>query len=179
MCHFSNFKRKAHNKEHRIKANSHIHTVSRTAWKDKILEMICKTFNYWGQKELKKADAISQSIHFRWLNVINLKINTTNSTEKQGAKNMQTFWHICCCVAECPLMSVDILGTSWDQCRSTVQYSFTSTETIRLVRTDSPGRPPRLLNSSWTMTACLYSQLLYVPCVDAWTPSRLALADRV
>ena len=27
---------------------------------------------------------------------------------------------------------------------STVQYCFTSTETIRLVRTDSPGRPPRL-----------------------------------
>ena len=49
-------------------------------------------------------------------------------------------------------MSVDILGTSWDQCRSIVQYSFTSTETRRLVRTDSPGRPPRLLHSSWTMT---------------------------
>ena len=36
------------------------------------------------------------------------------------------------------------LGTSWDQCRGTVQYSFTSTETRRLVRADSPGRPPRL-----------------------------------
>ena len=48
-------------------------------------------------------------------------------------------------------MSVDILGTGWDQCRSTVQYSFTSTETRRLVRTDSPGRPPRLSHSSWTM----------------------------
>ena len=41
-------------------------------------------------------------------------------------------------------MSVDILGTSWDQCVSMVQYCFTSTETIKLVRTDSPGRPPRL-----------------------------------
>ena len=42
-------------------------------------------------------------------------------------------------------MSDDILGTSCDQCRSMVQYSFTvSTETRRLVRTDSPGRPPRL-----------------------------------
>ena len=49
-------------------------------------------------------------------------------------------------------MSVDILGTSWYQCRSMVQYSFTSTETRRLVRTDSPGRPPRLSHSSWTMT---------------------------
>ena len=48
-------------------------------------------------------------------------------------------------------MSVDILGTSWDQCRSVVQYSFTSTEARRLVRTESPGRPPRLSHSSWTM----------------------------
>ena len=40
-------------------------------------------------------------------------------------------------------MSADILGTSWDQCRSMVQYCFTSTKTSRLVRTDSPGRPPR------------------------------------
>ena len=48
-------------------------------------------------------------------------------------------------------MSDDILGTSCDQCRSMVQYSFTSTETRRLVRTDSPGRPPRFSHSSWTM----------------------------
>ena len=48
-------------------------------------------------------------------------------------------------------MSADILGTSCDQCRSMVQYSFTSTETKRLVRTDNPGRPPRLSHSSWTM----------------------------
>ena len=32
-----------------------------------------------------------------------------------------------------------------------VQHSFTSTETRKLVRTDSPGRPPRLSHSSWTM----------------------------
>ena len=42
----------------------------------------------------------------------------------------------CCCVA---LMSSDvgwhILRTSWDQCRSMLQYNFTSTETRRLVRT--------------------------------------------
>ena len=58
-------------------------------------------------------------------------------------------------------MSVDILGTSCDQCRSMVQYSFTSTETRRLVRTDSPGRPPRLSYSSWTMTYCCCWSLLY------------------
>ena len=56
------------------------------------------------------------------------------------------------CVAWCPRMSADILGTSWDQCRIMVQYSFTSTETRRLVRTDSPGLPPRLSHSSWTMS---------------------------
>ena len=33
-----------------------------------------------------------------------------------------------------------------------VQYSFTSTETRRLVRTDSPGRTPRLSHSSGTMS---------------------------
>ena len=49
-------------------------------------------------------------------------------------------------------MSVDILGTSWDECVSMVQYCFTSTETIRFVRTESPGRPPRLSHSSWTLT---------------------------
>ena len=48
-------------------------------------------------------------------------------------------------------MSADILGTSCHQCRSMVQYSFTSTETRRLVRTDSPGRPPWLSHSSWTV----------------------------
>ena len=52
-------------------------------------------------------------------------------------------------------MSVDILGTSWDQCRSMVQYSFTSTEIRRLVRMDSPGRPPRLSHSSWTIYSLL------------------------
>ena len=52
-------------------------------------------------------------------------------------------------------MSVDIFGTIWDQCRSMVQYCFTSTETRKLVRTDSPGRPPRLSHSSWTMNSCL------------------------
>ena len=53
-------------------------------------------------------------------------------------------------------MSVDILGTSRDQCWSMVQWSFTSTETRRFVRTDSPGRPPRLSHSSWTMGFFLF-----------------------
>ena len=43
---------------------------------------------------------------------------------------------------------VDILGTNCDQCISMVQCCFTSTETIRLIRTGGPGRPPRLSHSS-------------------------------
>ena len=43
---------------------------------------------------------------------------------------------------------VDMLGTNCDQCVCMVQCCFTSTETIRLVRTGSPGRPPRLSHSS-------------------------------
>ena len=65
-------------------------------------------------------------------------------------------------------MSVDILGTSWDQCRSMVHYSFTSTETRMLVRTDSPGRPPRLSHSSWTMI--FSTQLFFLP-LNHWTTS--------
>ena len=78
-------------------------------------------------------------------------------------------------------MSADILGTSWDQCRSTVQYCFTSTETRRLVRTDSPGRPPRLSHSSWTIVCdddddddddcfyiALFSALEQTHCARMW-----------
>ena len=42
---------------------------------------------------------------------------------------------------------VDVLGTNCDQCVSMVQCCFTSTETIRLIRTGSPGRPPLLSHS--------------------------------
>ena len=43
---------------------------------------------------------------------------------------------------------VDILGTNCNQCVSTVQRCFTSTETVRFIRTESPGRPPRLSHTS-------------------------------
>ena len=39
---------------------------------------------------------------------------------------------------------VDILGTNCDQCVSMVLCCFRSTETIRLIRTGSPGRPSEL-----------------------------------
>ena len=55
------------------------------------------------------------------------------------------------------LMSSDVgltslLGTNCDQCVCMAQCCFTSTETIGLIRTGSPGRPPRLSHSSWTLT---------------------------
>ena len=37
-----------------------------------------------------------------------------------------------------------------DKC--TVQCCFSSTETVRLIRTESPGWPPWLSHSSWTLT---------------------------
>ena len=58
--------------------------------------------------------------------------------------------------ASCPRMSSDTLGTNCDHCRSMVQCcSFTSTETVRLIRTESPGRPLWLSHSSWTMSSVL------------------------
>ena len=61
-------------------------------------------------------------------------------------------------------MSIDILGSSWDQYMSVVQYSFTSTKTMRLVRTGSPGRPPQLSHSSWNMPTTYHSQTyIYIP----------------
>ena len=48
-----------------------------------------------------------------------------------------------------------MIGTNCDQCVSMVQCCFTSTETWRLIRTGSPGRPPRLSHSSWTLCFCL------------------------
>ena len=43
---------------------------------------------------------------------------------------------------------VDMLGTNCDQCLSMVQCCFTSTETVRLIRTGRPGRPPRRSHNS-------------------------------
>ena len=56
-----------------------------------------------------------------------------------------------CCRASCPQMLVDTLGTNCDQRRSNVQCCFTSTETVRLIRTESSGRPPRLSHCSSTL----------------------------
>ena len=84
-------------------------------------------------------------------------------------------------------MSFDISGTSWDQRVSMVPCSFTSTETRRLVRTDSPGRPPRLYTApelcflSKTLTAFI----THVTGTDKrrfpqriWLPSALVCPSR-
>ena len=64
-----------------------------------------------------------------------------------------------CCLMSSDVAWHNLLGTSWDQCRCMVQYCFTSTDTRRLVRTDSPGRPPRLSHSS-TLRASLSGTFL-------------------
>ena len=57
---------------------------------------------------------------------------------------------------KCCLMSSDVGLHIRDKLRamrehgSILLYVFMSTETMRLVRMDSPGRPPRLSHSSWT-----------------------------
>ena len=81
--------------------------------------------------------------------------------------------------ASCPRMSVGILGTNCDQCWSMVQYCFTSTETIRLVRTESPGWLPWLSHSSWALgfdLSGLLHLLHHVICSqNPVTPSRIIL----
>ena len=65
-------------------------------------------------------------------------------------------------VLEC---QVDILETNCDQCVSTVQCCFTSTETIRLIRTGSPGWPPHLSHSSALLGCSISSCIKRYFCV--------------
>ena len=82
-----------------------------------------------------------------------------------GSYNVHSAFHWWWCRASCPRMSVDILGTNCDQCLSMVQCCFTSTETVRLIRTENPGRLPRLSHSCWTLSVRLIQNyaLLYCP----------------
>ena len=56
-----------------------------------------------------------------------------------------------------------------------VQCCFTSTETVRLIRTESPGRPPRLWHSSWTLGTPLRVSALKV---DSERKSHAAPSNR-
>ena len=75
------------------------------------------------------------------------------------------------------LMSSDVSWHIRDKLRpSMVQYSFTSTEARRFVRTDSPGRPPRLSHSSWTMVP---NATVHRPIYTGLPASRLARSYRL
>ena len=71
-------------------------------------------------------------------------------------------------------MSVDVLGENCDHAMP-VQCCFTSTETVRLIRTESPGRPPRLWHSSWTLGTPLRVSALKV---DSERKSHAAPSNR-
>ena len=53
-------------------------------------------------------------------------------------------------------------GTNCDQSLSMVQYCYTSTETVRLIRTENPGRPPWRSHSSWTQIVVVHSWHLWL-----------------
>ena len=47
-----------------------------------------------------------------------------------------------------------------------VQCCFTSTETVRLIRTGSPGRPPRLSHSFRTLNIGAREETEFIPAVE-------------
>ena len=49
----------------------------------------------------------------------------------------------------------------WPMPISIVQCCFTSTETVRLIRTESPGRPPRLSHSSRALNSTYIRRFFY------------------
>ena len=69
------------------------------------------------------------------------KTNITNENTKLYNSTSRWWWW---CRASCPRM----LG--WHIRDKLVPFCFTSTETIRPIRMESPARPPRLSHSSWT-----------------------------
>ena len=78
-------------------------------------------------------------------------------------------------------MLVYILGTSWDQCRSMVQYSFTSTKTRSLVRT-ATSTLTQLLNYDVRGTSDYYLVLLrlHSPLIyDNGATARTALSSEI
>ena len=81
-------------------------------------------------------------------------------------KEVRFSWWWWWCRASCPRMSVTVLGTNCDQCQSMVQCCFTSTETVRPIRTESQARPPQVEStshsSSWTLTFRSPARPLYI-----------------
>ena len=48
-------------------------------------------------------------------------------------------------------VELHVLGCRWTYYGQIVTNAEASAETVRLIRTESPGRPPRLSHSSWTL----------------------------
>ena len=68
----------------------------------------------------------------------------------------------CCCSVL--MMSLDILGTNYDQCRSMVKCCFTSTETVKLIRRKAQdGHLARLSHSSWTLISLSWWGAILIP----------------
>jgi len=61
-------------------------------------------------------------------------------------------------------MSSDVGWHIWDKLETNAEarFNIASSETRRLVRTDSEGRPPRLSHSSWTMVRSFWCTMLFV-----------------
>ena len=70
-------------------------------------------------------------------------------------------------------MSTDILGTNCDQRVCMVQCCFTSTETVKLIRTESPGRSPRPSHTSRTLSGKYGSKR-----VNIWSSTALKQRTR-
>ena len=77
------------------------------------------------------------------------------TTARLLSERRRGYWEIALMMTMWTLMSSDIgltlLGTNCDQCVNMVQCCFTFTETIKLIRTGRPGRPPRHSHNSWTL----------------------------
>ena len=128
---------------------------------------------------IKKGQVCIMTLHHSISSNISSLINTafliTQQIKLTAGKSLFDCWSLqkdsLCyyrwwCRALCPQMSVDILGTSCDQCWSTVQCCFTSTETVKLIRTESPGWPPRLSHNSWKcyyrLICCTWAEKQFV-----------------
>ena len=93
---------------------------------------------YWLQWNVKSYVHLNARIRLKSLRI--LPVNTVHAghnQSKEGGGGGDGGGGV---RGDCPQMSANTSGTSWNQCRSMVQYSFTSTET----------RQPRTVTSTLT-----------------------------
>ena len=86
--------------------------------------------------------------NFPWGKKSQLGQNSMCNTEEEEEEKIQfgSRLHLCHDGLELHVLGcrVDMLGTNCDQCLCVIHCCFTSTETVRLIRTESPGWPPGL-----------------------------------